>query len=313
MTGRAPLAHRFGGAWTEIKLKALTEYLQFYQIALKRQSFETWYIDAFAGTGDRHAYITEGGIFEGEPIGRVERVLDGSALKALKIHPPFDHYWFAEQHKGRAKRLEELRAHWPHDIQVRNGEANEELIKLFRSPPWSRSGSEGKQRGVVFLDPYGLSVDWGTLRLLAETRRVDVWYLFPRAAVIHQLARNLTGVDDGKRRALNRIFGTPAWEEELYSSRPAQMGLFDELPNANIGRHASPENIAAYARSRLKSLFCYVSEPLPLVIRGNDYFELYCLSNNPGAIDLINKGVSHVINKYAPASRHRSDRLAGGQ
>mgnify|MGYP005850237275 FL=1 len=313
MTRRALLAHRFGGVWTEIKLKALTEYLQFYQTALKRQNFETWYIDAFAGTGDRHAYLTEGGIFEGKPISRVERILDGSARKALKVDPPFDHYWFAEQHKGRARRLEDLRSHWPHDIQVRNGEANEELLKLFLSPPWSRSATTKKQRGVVFLDPYGLSVDWATLKMLADTRRVDVWYLFPRAAVIHQLARNLAGVDDGKRRALNRIFGTSQWEEGLYSSKPAQMGLFDTSPNVSMGRHAGPDDIAAYARKRLQSLFCYVSEPLPLVIQGNDYFELYCLSNNTSAIDLINRGVRHIMHKYRPASHHRFGHRAGGQ
>lgn len=313
MAARKPVAHRFGGVWTEIKLKALNDYLGFYQNALKNQVFETWYIDAFAGTGDRHTEMRRGDIFENRPIEHVEVILDGSARKALKVQPPFDHYWFAEQHRGRAGQLEHLREEWPFDIQVRKGEANAELRALFTSPPWTNHRDAGKQRGVVFLDPYGMSVDWETLELLAATRRVDVWYLFPRAAVIHQLANDIAGIDAGKRRALARIFGCDDWEDEFYSTKPAQGSLFDPLPTESKGRHATPEQIAAFARKRLGKLFCYVSKPLPLMVNGHDYFELYCLSNNGPAVPLITKGVDHVIRKYTPAFRRRSFPREGGQ
>jgi three-Cys-motif partner protein len=306
MNSRSGVAHRFGGVWTEIKLKALTEYLSFYQNALKNQGFETWYIDAFAGTGDRHAELSRGGIFEGGPIEHVERILDGSARKALKIVPPFSHYWFAEQHKGRSSRLEMLKKEWSHDIRIRQGEANAELQTLFASPPWSGGTSSGRQRGVVFLDPYGMSVNWDTLRVLAASEKVDVWYLFPRAAVIHQLAKDISGVDEGKRRALARIFGDDGWEAEFYSAKPAQISLFDNAPLDGKNRHASPEDIAAFALKQFGKLFCYVSDPLPLTVKGHDYFELYCLSNNSKAIPLIKKGVEHVIRKYTPASRRKS-------
>lgn len=306
MEGKKGVAHRFGGVWTEIKLKALTDYLWFYQNALKNQGFETWYIDAFAGTGDRHAELKEGGIFENSPIEHVERIFDGSARKALKIEPPFTHYWFSEQHQGRAKQLENLKNQWHYDIQIRSGEANAELRSLFSSQPWSGGPNSGRQRGVVFLDPYGMSVNWSTLEILAETQRVDVWYLFPRAAVIHQLANDLDAIDGGKRRSLARIFGSDDWENEFYSSRPAQASLFDPEPIQKKGRHATSNEIAAFARKRLREIFCYVSNPLPLVVKGHDYFELYCLSNNRNAIGLIQKGVNHVIQKYTPASRRKS-------
>lgn len=300
------VAHRFGGIWTEIKLKALSDYLWFYQNALKNKSFETWYIDAFAGTGDRHAELKQGGIFENSPIEHVERIVDGSARKALKIIPPFSHYWFAEQHRGRARQLEILKQEYPYDIEIRQGEANAELRALFAKEPWSGGRSSGRQRAVVFLDPYGMSVDWETLEVLARTERVDVWYLFPRAAVIHQLANDIQGIDDSKRRALARIFGCDDWESEFYSDKPAQAQLFDLQPHITKARHATSADIAAFARKRLKKLFCYVSDPLPLNIKGHEYFELYCLSNNRYAVPLIQKGVDHVIRKYAPASHRKS-------
>ncbi len=313
MVDNKRVAHRFGGVWTEIKLKALNEYLEFYQQALNNQGFETWYIDAFAGTGDRHAELKKGGIFDGGPIEHVELILDGSARKALKVIPPFAHYWFAEQHRGRARQLEQLKNEWPYDIQIKQGEANAELQALFASRPWSGCPTSGRQRGVVFLDPYGMSVDWETLRTLAKTQKVDVWYLFPRAAVIHQLANDIKGVDEGKRRALSRIFGGDDWETEFYSTKPAQMSFLDDSAEEGKSRHASSADIAAFARKRFRKLFCYVSQPLPLMINGHDYFELYCFSNNRNAISLIEKGVEHVIQKYTPASRRKSSRQAGGR
>ncbi len=117
MTTRADhrVAHRFGGVWTEIKLKALADYLQFYQSVLRGEKFETWYVDAFAGTGDRHALIETGGIFDAKPHGLEERLLEGSARKALRIDPPFDHFWFAEQNKKLAElqKVLEERPHGP--------------------------------------------------------------------------------------------------------------------------------------------------------------------------------------------------------
>lgn len=47
--------HQFGGPWTVEKLDALRGYLIGYAQALKNQPFRRWYIDAFAGTGDRTA------------------------------------------------------------------------------------------------------------------------------------------------------------------------------------------------------------------------------------------------------------------
>jgi len=50
---------------------------------------DLWYIDAFAGSGDREAERQVGGIFEGREIETVIETLDGSARRALKIEPPF--------------------------------------------------------------------------------------------------------------------------------------------------------------------------------------------------------------------------------
>lgn len=303
MPGARTTKHQFGGPWTEIKLDAINHYLQFYQGALKNMGFETWYVDAFAGTGERHAKVVTGGLFEALPVAHEERVLDGSARKALQINPPFAHYWFAEMHQGRQRALAALRNEFPHDIRVYPGDANRGLEELFGNAPWASGPTSWKQRAVVFLDPYGMSVGFDTLRMLADTKRVDVWYLFPRAAVTQQLARDIRGVDENKRASLAKIFGCEDWEDRLYRSQPAQGSLFGEPIVQTKLRPPGSAEVATFARERFDKLFGYVSKPLPLLINGNDFFELYCLSNNPNAYGLITKGVNHVLRKFTPQSR----------
>jgi three-Cys-motif partner protein len=156
------MPHLFGGPWTEIKLDAVEYYLKCYTGALKRVPFDLWYIDAFAGSGDRESEREVGGIFEGAPVETVRETLAGSARRALEVQPPFDHFVFIEKEEGRYAALQEIESARPSvDMRIINGEANEELKRLVASPPW-RGRDASKSRGVVFLDPYALHVDWPT-------------------------------------------------------------------------------------------------------------------------------------------------------
>jgi three-Cys-motif partner protein len=82
------VGHSFGGPWTEIKLDAVQYYLECYAKALTPKKFDLWYIDAFAGTGDRVETRKVGGLLEGVPESTVTETLSGSARRALKVTPP---------------------------------------------------------------------------------------------------------------------------------------------------------------------------------------------------------------------------------
>jgi len=309
--------HSFGGGWTEIKLKALSEYLQFYTAALQSQptlenAFQTWYVDAFAGSGRRTTHVEVGGIFTDEPSRVETRMLDGSARKALAVMPHFQHCVFIEQNLRRFRALEKMKSEFPsRSIKVVRGDANVELRAIFEAPPWLQGTANSRlQRSVVFLDPYGINVSWSTMELLASTQRVDVWYLLNIAAVNRQLARDLANVDEHKVRRLNEVFGTADWKDDLYQSLPRQSDLFGGYDAERKRRMVETRDIEAYARTRLGRLFNYVSDPIPLMIKKRPHFSLLCLSNNPSprAIDLIKKGVKHVVEKYGQASHHRFGR-----
>jgi len=301
--------HAFGGAWTELKLSAVSYYFGFFTKVLKERSFDLWYIDAFAGSGTRTEQVSSGGLLEGRLEEVEQQELAGSVLKALDIEPPFKKLVFIEGHRGRFRELDAIRTANPdRHIECRHGEANEQLQQIFTSPPWSgQYGSKGKLRAVVFLDPYGMNVEWKTLELLAKTQSVDVWYLFPINAVTRQLAIDLDKVDKHKQRSLDSIFGTTDWRSELYAPR-TNGDLFDMITSRS-DRDVGVHQIERYAQERLGTIFRYVSEPLPLLANSRGHlFSLFCLSNSDSdrAVDLIKKGVAGVMKNYGPASHRRS-------
>ena len=179
-------AHRFGGDWTTSKLTILGEYLERYATALKKQPFQTEYIDAFAGTGYRvlaDEQQSENLMFPDLAADAPQALLDGSARIALSTTPRFNKYVFIEQSAKRCRELEALRTEFPllaADIDVRRGDANAE-IRTLCSRTWS------SRRAVLFLDPYGAQVEWTTIEAIAATKAIDLWLLFPLGIGVNRL------------------------------------------------------------------------------------------------------------------------------
>jgi three-Cys-motif partner protein len=307
--------HDFGGPWTEIKLDAVEYYLKCYADALTSARFDLWYIDAFAGTGDRTERRQKGGLFEGAPLHVVTETLSGSARRALKIVPPFQHFIFNEMNDERRSALEALKGQHPErDIKVLPGDANVVIKEIFSVQPWL-SKARSKARGVVFLDPYALQVNWETLVFLAATEAVDVWYLFPIRDVTRQLATKKSGIGP-KQPRLDKVL-SPDWIE-LYSLPSSQRDwvqddMFGErvLPEEEE-RNATQKQIEAWFQKKLEAVFPFASEPLPLLTGGSrQAFSLFlCVANRSDrAIKLAKHFHRYVMKNFAPeASRRRSGR-----
>jgi three-Cys-motif partner protein len=299
--------HAFGGGWTEIKLNAVSDYLNFYTRALQaspspENPFETWYVDAFAGTGDRTVETNAGSLFsvEGGTLDRVR--LEGSARRAIAVDPPFRHLIFIEKDARRFAALDRVRGEHPRrDIRCVPGDANDEIRRIFSQGPWIEPARRGLQRAVVFLDPYGMSVRWDTLRFLAGTGRADVWYLFPLHAAQRQLSHDHAALDPSKRAILSEVFGTPDWEERFYEHRPTPNDLFDFADTTTPSRVADPDKVERFAAECFRTIFSFVSEPIPILTRRKlRQFSLFLLSGNSNgrATALIEKGVAAQIKKY---------------
>jgi three-Cys-motif partner protein len=261
-------AHVFGGEQTRIKLAAIQKYLPAYTTALSRQNFRLNYIDAFAGTGVCHINIHN-----------ERRLIPGSASIAIDCKSPFHRIFFIEAKKRFAGALIRLSDRSPElNINVIHGDANALLPEILRRM------SVKDDRTVVFLDPYGLSVDWTTVTQCASSRLVDLWYLFPLSGVYRQTANDSRNIAPDKSEALNRMLGTTDWRAAFYVKSP-QPDFFTS-DDYDV-RQSDVDQITRWVTQRLKSIFPAVLEPKILYQTlangrpGAPLFALYFAVANP--------------------------------
>ncbi|MCX5569636.1 three-Cys-motif partner protein TcmP [Kaistia nematophila] len=287
--------HEFGSQHTELKLSIVEGYLQLYTKALRSRWPALWYIDAFAGTGSRTVRVAarDGTLFE-EPVAEMIEERRGSARIALEVQPHFDRLVFMEQNPLHCQALEALKADFPgRQIDILQGDANELIRSEIDWDGWR------KTRAVMFIDPYGMEVDWTTLKAIADTRAIDVWYLFSLSGLFRQAARKVSSIDASKRAAITRMLGTDEWEKELYAP-PPQRDLLSILDEPEVAqRLADVKSLEAYVKRRLETLFPLVLEPFPLPLdRGPQRFSLFMAVANkePKAIALARRLGNHVLN-----------------
>ncbi len=167
------LRARFLGPSTLDKLSYVERYCQAFMAAMAPKRAEgKWdkllYFDLLCGPGKCVDRETKEEFY-------------GSPLRALKIHPSFDHLYFSD---FVMKNVDALKKRIPKEEQGRvsclHGDCNSLISEFLNSV-------SDKSLGLAFLDPEGFEVRFETLQRLA-TKRIDIIYLFPSGIGI---ARNL--------------------------------------------------------------------------------------------------------------------------
>ncbi|MBY5784471.1 three-Cys-motif partner protein TcmP [Rhizobium leguminosarum] len=277
--------HEFGNISTDLKLSLIEAYLKAFNTALRPQFSELWYIDAFAGTGDR---IIKQGAVPATLLPAIEEKIErrrGSAQIALDITPAFDRVIFMEKNKRYCQALARLKAQYAgRRIDIVRGDANAAIESEIQAMKWV-----GK-RAVMFLDPYGMAVNWTTLERIRKTEAIDVWYLVSLAGIFRQATRDPLKMDQKKRAAITRMLGTDEWVDAWYNAPKKEdlLGSYDEA----YQRIADVQAIESFVEKRLKSLFPKVLPPKRLKnANGVPMFSLFLAISNPApkAIGLATK------------------------
>jgi three-Cys-motif partner protein len=238
--------HSFGGTWTERKLSVVRRYLEIYAQALKNQTFQRVYIDAFAGTGDRTDKRRE--TLPLLDLPEFEAIRKGSARLALEVEPPFHRYVLIERATRRASELTALKSEFPtRQIEIINDDANDAIAALCKATNWRNT------RGVVFLDPYGLQVTWHTLGAIACTRALDVWVLFPSGMGLNRLLTKSGDIPGEWQETLDRSLGTKEWRSAFYRSEE-EADLFTG-PRNKVVKDADPMKLEKFYLKRLRTIF----------------------------------------------------------
>lgn len=151
-------------------------------------------------------------------------------------------------------------------------------------------------RAVVFLDPYGMQVDWNLIAAIAATKAIDLWISFPIGMAVNRLLTTGRPPPEEWQHALTRIFGTDEWRGAFYRTEKTP-DLFGKETTQQVKR-ADFDKIGQFFVSRLRTIFSGVSDiQLPLTnSRGNPLYLLCFASGNPrGAATAI--GIANDILK----------------
>jgi three-Cys-motif partner protein len=289
-------SHRFGGDWTTAKLEILKGYLTSYTTALKAKPFRKAYIDAFAGTGYRDACSEDTEnlslLLPENAVEESQKLLDGSARIALKTDPRFDKYIFVESSENRCAALDELKIEFPDraaDIEVRQGDANQEIQDLCQKD-WS------SHRAVLFLDPYGLQVDWTTIEAVAATKAIDLWLLFPLGIGVNRLLKKSGDIPKSWEMRLNALLGTEDWYDEFYKTTKTRDLFGNEY---EIVEKATMDTIGRYFNDRLKKIFAGVVDQ-PGILKNKVHCPLYLLCfavGNESGKNIALRIANHLLKK----------------
>lgn len=267
----------FGSVWTEAKLEAVESYLGFYTTVLKKRGFKLCYVDAFAGSGSIK-------IKSGDEI-------EGSAIRALKY--PFDKFYFFEEDILLIEALKRKIGTMPakKKVEFHNADCNILLTEIAR-----RDWEKENWRGVIFIDPFAMDLDWASLVRISNTEVFDVWYLFPFMALNRNLKRD-GKISPANLASINRALGTPTneWKSALYLPNPQLSLPFGESPPKKV----SIEDIRKYILARLEATFPTVSPKAAFLYneKKSPQFLLCFAGSNPSlaARDLSLKGADHIL------------------
>jgi len=294
--------HEFGGPWTADKLVRLRKYLaaftKMFEGNPRARSLTRIYVDAFAGTGSvsskKHRSHPEASLFpamaEGEGAGGTTK---GSARIALEVTPPFHRYILIELKPTHSRELAALRAQYPDKadrIEIVSTDANQYLKTWCANTDWARS------RAVVFLDPYGMQVEWSTIVAIAQTRAIDLWILFPLGVAVNRLLLKAGPPSAKWEQALTRMFGDDSWRQAFYPKRRVNT-LYGEVDTQ--AKQADFRTIEGFYVDRLRAIFAdVVNRPLRLYSskRVPLYTLCFAVGNLKGAPTAI-KIASHILGR----------------
>ncbi|GMW03744.1 MAG: hypothetical protein AMXMBFR84_48780 [Candidatus Hydrogenedentota bacterium] len=288
------MLQRFGGSWTEEKLGIVEAYLREYVKILPGRGLRFAYIDAFAGTGYSDLPVSdldpEHLLFEELSDSDTRAFLEGSAIRALRIEPSFNKYIFIE--KSEAK-IEQLRSRInalnidSSKIEYRPGDCNKILQEICKKD-W------GKHRAVLFLDPFGMQVNWETVCAIARTKAIDLWILFPCGAGVNRMLPANGNVSPSWANRLNLVFGDDGWRNAFYQSDP-QQDLFAQQDT--IQKSANPESIGLYYNRKLSTIFAGVARNPRAMRNSRDYvmYQLMFAASNPNAVSPAVKIAEHLL------------------
>jgi three-Cys-motif partner protein len=228
------------------------------------------YIDGFSGAG-KHISKTTGEEVEGSPT------------RALKVVPPFDHYYFIDMNKKKTAYLKTVCGDRK-DVTIKPGDCSEVLVKEILPG----IHFEKYNRALCLLDPYGLHLDWAAIEMAGKSGAVDLVLNFPVMDMnMNAIWHDPTNVPEDGIERMNKFWGDESWRRIAYKDHP-QQDFFKRVvvkqPNENV--------VEAFIE-RLKTVagFKFVARPFPMKNKNNATVYYLLLASPKEAAKNIVEGI----------------------
>jgi three-Cys-motif partner protein len=259
------------GKWSELKLEIVEKYGTAYTTAFagqKGRGLKKFYIDAFSGAG---VHVSK----------ETGLQIEGSPARALRVQPPFDHFYFIDMNPEKTAYLRTL-CRGRNDVDIITDDASSYLTqKLLPTIQFEKFN-----RALCLLDPYGLHLDWEVMRVAGQSRAVDMFLNFPVMDMNRNaIWRNPERAPPGGIERMNRFWGDDTWKGAAYADSP-QYEFFSGPDRVKQDNDA----IVAAFRDRLRRVagFSFVAEPLPMKNTNNAVvYYLFLASPKPVAEKII--------------------------
>jgi three-Cys-motif partner protein len=151
-----------------------------------------------------------------------------------------------------------------------------------------------KNRAIVFLDPYGMSVEWATVETIGKTKAADLWILFPLGQAVNRLLTRNGPPEGSWATKLTKFFGTEDWKTAFY--RPdLQSSLFSD--EQTLRKEANFDSISKFFVQRLEKVFAKVA-PNYRTLRNSrnvPIFLLYFAAANPKGAATAVRIANHIL------------------
>ena len=288
-----PPGDDWGGPWTEKKLQAFSKYVWSYLTIMKKFPYwETIYFDGFAGSGTkekepptelyRQLHITE----------QEEKTYKGAAERVLTLKEDlaFNYYYFIDKEEKSLNKLKvKLKDFERKKLVFRSGDMNKHIQDLAKA----LHDKQKKLAALIFLDPFGMQIDWNSIEALKGTRS-DVWILVPTGVIVNRLLDRAGKLEFSDK--LESFFGLPIEEiKKTFYKQETKNTLFGE--EETISKVSKPiEQIAKVYASRMKTIWKHVTEE-PLVLKnrnGVPIFHFVFASNNQNAIKIAKQIIQNI-------------------
>lgn len=279
------------------KLDAFIKYVKAYLKILNnfknQYNWQTIYFDGFAGSGKRKVYKEDIELFENVFNEDYVYIYEGSVSRILNLKEPFifDWYYFVDTNKKYIEDLNEIKKNIAHikknRIIIRNDNCNSQLGQLAQALKNNR-----KLAALIFLDPFGMQVDWKVINELRNTRS-DIWILLPSGVGINRLLDKKKQLKHRKR--LENFLGLSIEKiEDIFYQSTNENTLFG-IQEKTMKINDSINKIVEIYIQQLKTVWKFVTkQPLVLMNSKNvPIFHFLFASNNKTALEIA----SEIIDK----------------